>query len=194
MPRRVLELALAVTAAMALPLWSNAMAQLPPSKYDQLQKTLEQKFNPPKAKSRSAPAPSGAGGAGKDDFIYIEPKDAPQDKGTGSKTRSKAPTRRGAEKLFAFVSEKFSARAADAKRGSTRGSAMAVATARSRHDALAQSLLHSALVRTARPRKRRGTEGAGRQAEQLRHSAEPERERSRHQRAAQEIQSRSSPR
>ena len=126
MPRRVLELALAVTAAMALPLWSSAMAQLPPSKYDQLQKTLEQKFNPPKAKSRSAPAPSG-GGAGKDDFIYIEPKDGPQDKGSG-KTQKQGSNETWGGKLFAFVSEKFSARP-PTPNGEAPGSAMAVATA-----------------------------------------------------------------
>jgi Zn-dependent metalloprotease len=126
MPRRVLELALAVTAAMALPLWSNASAQLPPSKYDQLQKTLEQKFNPPKAKSKSAPAPTGSG-TGKDDFIYIEPKDTPQDKGS-SKNQKHGANETWSGKLFAFVSEKLGS-GPPTPNGQAPGGAFNVATA-----------------------------------------------------------------
>lgn len=48
-----------------------AVAQLPPSKYDDLQKRLEKKFAPPVLRS---PQPESTTGAKKpDDFIYIEP-------------------------------------------------------------------------------------------------------------------------
>jgi Zn-dependent metalloprotease len=53
---------------------THAAAQLPPSKYDTLQKTLEQKFQPKKPLSK--PAPSGS--SKNNDFIYVDPNKEPQ--------------------------------------------------------------------------------------------------------------------
>lgn len=86
--------ALGLTLALAGP----SAAQLPPSKYDDLQKRLEQKFAPPK--SRSAPAPSPAGSSSKkDEFIFIEPNDktdkaqpTPPAGSTGSRSSASAPS------------------------------------------------------------------------------------------------------
>ena len=76
MPRHTPAFAAAGLVALVLPKASAANAQLPPSKYDKLQRTLEDKFAPKKP----APAPQtrgfggGSGGAAKkDDFIYIDP-------------------------------------------------------------------------------------------------------------------------
>ena len=54
MPRHTPAFAMAALIALSIPLASTANAQLPPSKYDKLQRTLEDKFAPQKP----APAPS----------------------------------------------------------------------------------------------------------------------------------------
>lgn len=80
MPRHMPVVAMAMLMALSVPLVSPAEAQLPPSKYDRLQRTLEDKFAPKKP----TPAPSRSG-AKKNDFIYVDPnKDKPR---TGSQQR-----------------------------------------------------------------------------------------------------------
>ncbi len=74
MPRHTPAFAAAMLVALALPIVSTAHAQLPPSKYDKLQRTLEDKFAP--KKPAPAPQPRSSGGSDadkKDDFIYIDP-------------------------------------------------------------------------------------------------------------------------
>jgi Zn-dependent metalloprotease len=78
MSRHTPAFAAAMLVALACPMVSAAHAQLPPSKYDKLQRTLEDKFAP----KAPAPAPKtrsfGGSDAGKkDDFIYIDPGKAP---------------------------------------------------------------------------------------------------------------------
>jgi len=79
---------------------SEAHAQLPPSQYDRLQRSLEEKFAPKKAPARKSsgqktPAPS-------DEFIYIEPP---------SKTKKPGETKRSeatlGEKIYAFFTSKL---------------------------------------------------------------------------------------
>lgn len=69
MPRPTSAYAAAMLVALALPFASPAEAQLAPSKYDKLQRTLEDKFAP-----KPAPKPSHTDRERKDDFIYIDPK------------------------------------------------------------------------------------------------------------------------
>jgi Zn-dependent metalloprotease len=70
MPRHTPACAAAVLVALALSLAPAAEAQLPPSQYDRLQRTLEDKFAPkPVPRTRS-------GTERKDDFIYVDPKDS----------------------------------------------------------------------------------------------------------------------
>lgn len=72
MPRHTPHIAAAALATLVASLVvSPAHAQLPPSQYDKLQRTLEEKFAPPKTRSPSK-TPSG-GGATKDEFIYVDP-------------------------------------------------------------------------------------------------------------------------
>lgn len=77
MPRHTPARAAAVLVALALPLAPTAEAQLPPSQYDRLQRTLEDKFAPKPPPTRG-PARSGGGSDRKDDFIYIDPKNDTQ--------------------------------------------------------------------------------------------------------------------
>ncbi len=79
MPRHTPALAAAMLVALALPIVPAANAQLPPSKYDKLQRTLEDKFAPKVAKPAPSQARSfGGGDAGqKDDFLYIDPRKTP---------------------------------------------------------------------------------------------------------------------
>lgn len=73
MPRHTSAYAVAVFVALALPLAATAEAQLAPSKYDRLQRTLKDKFAP------KLPPPKPAqsrGGSVQDDFIYVDPRDA----------------------------------------------------------------------------------------------------------------------
>lgn len=84
MPRHTPAFAMAALMALSIPLASTANAQLPPSKYDKLQRTLEDKFAPPKP----APAPSRPA-VKKDDFIYVDPnktKTAPVNQKRGDVT------------------------------------------------------------------------------------------------------------
>ncbi|MFA5951408.1 MAG: M4 family metallopeptidase [Hyphomicrobium sp.] len=61
-----------LVGTLAIALASSAAAQLPPSKYDDLQKRLEKKFAPPQQGRSPAPATSGSSKK-PEDFIYIEP-------------------------------------------------------------------------------------------------------------------------
>ncbi|WP_072396628.1 M4 family metallopeptidase [Hyphomicrobium sp. CS1GBMeth3] len=75
MPRHTPAIAAAVLFALAPPLTSVAQAQLPPSQYDRLQRTLEDKFAPKPAPPKpSRSTGSGTGGGQKDDFIFVDPK------------------------------------------------------------------------------------------------------------------------
>ncbi|WP_295558046.1 M4 family metallopeptidase [uncultured Hyphomicrobium sp.] len=71
MPRHTPAFAAAVLVALSLPITSTAHAQLPPSKYDNLQRTLEDKFAPKKPSSSSSQQQKS--GDKKDDFIYVDP-------------------------------------------------------------------------------------------------------------------------
>ncbi|MBN8912310.1 MAG: M4 family metallopeptidase [Rhizobiales bacterium] len=78
MPRHTPALAAAMLVALVLPIASTANAQLPPSKYDKLQRTLEDKFAPKKPAPAPQPRSFGGRDAGKtDDFIYIDPGKTP---------------------------------------------------------------------------------------------------------------------
>ena len=104
MPRHTPAYAAAVLMALTVPLVSTAEAQLPPSQYDKLQRTLEDKFAPKK----QAPKPAPGGNAGKDDFIYVEP----------NKNAPKVPAKRSdmtwGESLSALFSSTFGSEASPA--------------------------------------------------------------------------------
>lgn len=85
MPRHTPGYAVAVLMALTVPILSTAEAQLPPSQYDRLQRTLEERFAPPKQQRPRAPAPGGSSSS-TGDFIYVEP-----DKG---KQTTPAPTQK----------------------------------------------------------------------------------------------------
>ncbi|HEX2839887.1 M4 family metallopeptidase [Hyphomicrobium sp.] len=68
MPRHTPAYAMAMLMALTVPFASTVQAQLPPSQYDKLQRTLEEKFAPKKQAPKPAPF-----GQKKDDFIYVDP-------------------------------------------------------------------------------------------------------------------------
>lgn len=112
MTRHTPARALAMLMALTVPVLSTAEAQLPPSKYENLQRTLEDKFKP----KAPAPRPAPPGNAdGKDDFIYIAP-------GKGQKQPTNAPdAKRGSlwpEAVYAYIADKLgmSASAAEPQR------------------------------------------------------------------------------
>jgi len=73
MPRHRPGFAMAMLMALTVPvLPTTAEAQLPPSKYENLQRTLEDKFKPKAPLPAPAPAPT-TGSSNKDDFIFIAP-------------------------------------------------------------------------------------------------------------------------
>ena len=100
MPRHTPASAVAMLIAIAAPL-AAAEAQLPPSQYDRLQRSLEEKFAPKKT-PQPKPSQSGGGQQKQDDFIYIDPGNKDQ-KGSNQK-RSDASW---GEKVYAFFSSKF---------------------------------------------------------------------------------------
>ena len=77
MPRHTPGYAVAVLMALTMPILSTAEAQLPPSQYDRLQRTLEERFAPPKQQRPRAPATGGSSGS-TSDFIYVEPDKSKQ--------------------------------------------------------------------------------------------------------------------
>lgn len=100
MPRHTPGYAVAVLIALTVPVLSTAEAQLPPpSKYDNLKRTLEEKFAPPKP-TRRAPAPS------KDDFIYVEP-DKSNKTTPSTDPKAKRSSASWTQSIFAFFSEKL---------------------------------------------------------------------------------------
>lgn len=97
MPRLAPAYAVAVLIGLSVPLAAPAEAQLPPSKYDRLQRTLEDKFAP------KAPAPQpgrSTRGTDKDDFIYIDPADK-------AKKDTEPKAKRGDASLSETVSSLF---------------------------------------------------------------------------------------
>lgn len=98
----------AVLIATAAPIASAAEAQLPPSKYDRLQRSLEEKFAPKQQMpSPSRRAPSGGSQQQQDDFIYIDPVDK-----TKRKDDEKRSDASWGEKIYAFFASKMPGTAA----------------------------------------------------------------------------------
>ncbi len=100
MPRHTPAAAVAMLIAIAAPL-AAAEAQLPPSKYDRLQRSLEEKFAPKKT-PQPKPSQSGGGQQQQDDFIYIEPGD--KKKEPAEQKRSDASW---GQKVYALIASKF---------------------------------------------------------------------------------------
>jgi Zn-dependent metalloprotease len=100
---------------LTVPLASTAEAQLPPSKYDKLQRTLEDKFAPKKPAPKPAPS---RGSSGKDDFIYIEPDD---DKKSGGNPNAKRSDMTWSDSIYAYFSSTFGAEAGHAEGAQPRG-------------------------------------------------------------------------
>lgn len=131
MPRHTPAFAMAVLMALTVPLASTAQAQLPPSKYDKLQRTLEDKFAP--KKPAPPPAATRSTGGKKDDFIYIDPSKSKTPSGTqkrGDVTWS--------ESIYSLVSSTFGGgKAAPAPGSEVKGAfdtAAAADTSRYRYD------------------------------------------------------------
>lgn len=85
MPRHTPALAAAMLVALTASLASTASAQLPPSKYDRLQRTLEDKFGP-----KQQPQKPSTSDDKKDDFIYIDPNKTKTTPTTPNQKRSDA--------------------------------------------------------------------------------------------------------
>ena len=104
MPRHTPAFAGAMLLMLAASLISPANAQLPPSKYDRLQRTLEDKFAP------KAPAPKPQqGNDKKDDFIYVDPNknQAPQ------QPNMKRSDASGGDSVFSLIASTFGSKAPD---------------------------------------------------------------------------------
>ena len=103
MPRHTPAFIAAVLMALTVPALSTAQAQLPPSQYDRLQRSLEEKFAP---KQKQAPKPSqSTGSGGKDDFIYVEPDSKAKKPADNNAKRSDASS--WGSSIFAFVASKL---------------------------------------------------------------------------------------
>jgi len=117
MPRHTPAIAMAVLMALTVPMFSTAEAQLPPSQYDRLQRSLEEKFAP---KTKAAPKPGQPGSSsGKDDFIYIEPDEKASKKSNDPNAKRSSVT--WSESVFAFLSDKLGTEAAPAAENQPKG-------------------------------------------------------------------------
>lgn len=124
-------LTMAAAAGLSIASVAPATAQLPPSKYDELQKRLEKKFAPPGVTRKPSPAPAGGAVDRKtDDFIYIEPAD--------EKAKTPAKSGEGAQKsssswygsIYSFFSEKLGGSSAPAPQSGLEAHGPKAATAR----------------------------------------------------------------
>jgi Zn-dependent metalloprotease len=107
--------------ALTVPALTSAQAQLPPSQYDRLQRSLEEKFAP---KQKPAPKPSRSGGStSKDDFIYVEPDDKAKQPADNKGKRSDASSL--GSSIFAFVASQFGTGSAPAAEALPKGAASA---------------------------------------------------------------------
>lgn len=119
MPRHTPAFAAAMLVALTVPL-ASTHAQLPPSQYDKLQRTLEDKFAPKKP----APAPSTRGAnEKKDDFIYVDPNKSQQ---APNQKRSDASW---SESLYALITSTFGGTAKTAPDAEVQGAFSNAATA-----------------------------------------------------------------
>lgn len=102
MPRHAPGYAVAMLMAFTVTAHSQAEAQVPPSQYDRLQRTLEEKFSPPKR-----PRPPITGSSKSDDFIYVEPDDKTKKSNTSGQKRSDASDATWAQSLYSFFSRRL---------------------------------------------------------------------------------------
>lgn len=117
MPRHTPGYAMAMLMALTMPIFSAAEAQLPPSQYDRLQRTLEERFAPPK--ERRAPAP---GRSKPEDFIYVEPGNKSKTPTTplpGQK-RSDAMDETWAQSLYSFFARRLGGEAGEVETAEVR--------------------------------------------------------------------------
>lgn len=157
MPRHTRGYAVAMLMSLTMPVFSTAEAQLPPSQYDRLQRTLEEKFAPPKQRPR---APT-TGSSKADDFIYVEPGDKTK-KGTtpapGQK-RSDVSDATWTQSIYSFFSRRLGGEANDAAMTEVR-----VAAAEPAADAAAEEVDSKTEEVRERARKRRAERHQNRRA------------------------------
>ncbi|WP_291179042.1 M4 family metallopeptidase [Hyphomicrobium sp.] len=103
MPRHTPAYAAAVLVALSASSVSTAYAQLPPSQYDRLQRTLEDKFAPKKQAPAPAPPRTRSLGEKQDDFIYVDPN---KSKAPPSPNQKRSDASWG-ESLYALITSTF---------------------------------------------------------------------------------------